>query len=707
MICSYQRIACLLAFPLWFTTPAQALTPDATLRDKTLVVWAAPANLEQRGGSALTLDDGQGHFDGIVFGDHTVGKWMPGSDGFRRTLKEQANWPDETADAKTFVQIAITYQDRQITIYRNGRRYAQYPMADAPQEFGPQSAVLIGKRHLDQNEDGRFAGTIDDARIYDRALTADQLAALKPNVASDPKPWAWWTFDDKDAKDRTGRFKQVKLAGGAKVAEGKLWLDGGQASLLAAPAPRLLPYRQANGSVGDTWYLQRDGLTHMFVLSGGGVGHAISSDLIHWDEQPMALHKGPPGSYDEEDLWTGCTVEHGGTIYLYYCNNRIENGRKRQGMSLATSKDGGRLFTKYAGNPLFEPDPKQYFTINDPVPSFGYHARPMIDCRDLITVKDPAGDGWLGYVVMRRKTTDAFSSACIGLWHSKDLVRWESKGPCFTPNRHNCVEVPDVFKLGAHWYMLGLSGNGYGQTNRWSDPNIFQCTIVAMADQAQGPFTEVMDDFIVAASDNHCGSVRTLERNGERLALYTRGGATGNRVSLPLKLIERPGGGLTSVYWPGIDQAFGPVLKAADLELQAVDGWKTQVLDVFPVDSRARMLTAAISFRGAEAAGLAFRHAGADLTDKGYAVVLDALAGEVALVKLPGFTPIQKRRWPIRQGGEHAIRIVVEENMFDVFIDNQLALLGSNSEIQAGGVSVLARKGSPRFSAIECRAEAE
>ena len=61
------------------------------LQDKTLVVWVAPANLTQQGGSALTIDDGQSHFDGIVFGEITPRKWMAGSDGFRRTMKNPGN----------------------------------------------------------------------------------------------------------------------------------------------------------------------------------------------------------------------------------------------------------------------------------------------------------------------------------------------------------------------------------------------------------------------------------------------------------------------------------------------------------------------------------------------------------------------------------------------------------------------------------------
>ena len=48
---------------------ALAQTPQPPLADKTLVVWVAPANLTQRGGSALTIDDGRDNFDAIVFGE--------------------------------------------------------------------------------------------------------------------------------------------------------------------------------------------------------------------------------------------------------------------------------------------------------------------------------------------------------------------------------------------------------------------------------------------------------------------------------------------------------------------------------------------------------------------------------------------------------------------------------------------------------------
>ena len=149
----YAFAHCALATLLLATLGAFAQAAEQiALTDKTLVVWAAPANLTQQAGSALTIDDGQSHFDGIVFGEITDRKWMPGSDYTRRTLKEQADWPAETADGKTFVQLAIVYRGREVSVFRDGRDYATYTMPNPPQTFGPAAIALFGRRHLDATD---------------------------------------------------------------------------------------------------------------------------------------------------------------------------------------------------------------------------------------------------------------------------------------------------------------------------------------------------------------------------------------------------------------------------------------------------------------------------------------------------------------------------------------------------------------------------
>ncbi len=205
---------------------------DATkpLLDKTLVAWVSPANLTQRGGSVLTLIDKAEHFDAIVLGEVAQGKWMAGSDFFRRTQQDQDAYPTEPPDGKAFVQMAIAYRGNQVTTYRNARQYARYKIS-APQSFKPGCKVLIGLRYIGgQGEVGFLAGAIDDVRIYRQALTGEQLAALKPNREdghkSMPGPIAWWTFEDGSPAYANKAFGEAKLVGSARIVDGKLVRTG-------------------------------------------------------------------------------------------------------------------------------------------------------------------------------------------------------------------------------------------------------------------------------------------------------------------------------------------------------------------------------------------------------------------------------------------------------------------------------------------------
>jgi len=289
---------------------------DAPMIDKTLVVWVAPANLTQRGGSALTLEDGRNRFDGVVFGELAPGRWMAGSDFYRRTLKEQEAIAVETADPYTLVQLAIVYAGREVTVYRDGKEYARHTMEGEPLPFGPASHVGIGKRHRRQSGTDRFAGTVDDARIYDRALTPEQIGALKPNTAADLKPWAWWTFDDAEGNDLTGRFPITELTGGARVENGRLVLDGRTADFVAktgvelpfaleTPArpnpvpPDWLTFHLAHPGPGNAmpgdpncafYWKGRYHLHYIYANDDGfAFAHVSSEDLVRWRWHPTTL----------------------------------------------------------------------------------------------------------------------------------------------------------------------------------------------------------------------------------------------------------------------------------------------------------------------------------------------------------------------------------------------------------------------------------
>jgi len=336
---------------------------DARLTDKTLVVWASPANLTQAGGTALTVNDTTiDRFDGVIFAEIEPQVWMPGSNGFSRTNKEQADWPKETVGPDEFVQMAIVYQGQQITMYRNGELYAEYTASGKPYAFGTSTAILFGQRHLVKNVDC-FFGRIRDARVYAEPLDRETIAAMEPGMTVEGfGPWAWWDFATTGTYDKTGRFNQVKLTGGARIEDGCLVLSGTRPTMLATidrddvntaeiptewsksdPVPasvvqstRLLrekllddPYRpgyhfcvpEDNGRPGDSnGCFYANGRYHlMYLYNRNSVGfcwgHLSSKDLVHWRHHPDSIG---PGDGDEGCFSGGGFVDDDGTAYLSY-----------------------------------------------------------------------------------------------------------------------------------------------------------------------------------------------------------------------------------------------------------------------------------------------------------------------------------------------------------------------------------------------------
>ncbi len=320
-----SRSTTALLLALMVALPGGAAEPQP-LQDKTLVVWASPANLTQRGGSLLTLEDSQQRFDGIVFGEIAAGKWMAGSDGYNRSQRDQASSAIETADANTLVQMAIVYRGNNVTVYRDGMAYARHTIA-APQSFGADSLVVFGLRHLTAPNQSCFAGAIDDARIYDTALSEEQLRSLEPNAPSAFAPWAWWNFENGKAEDLTGKLPIGELIGASRIENGKLILDGAASYAVfrrtaeARGASRQVPSEEftlnyhlmhpgGDSSPGDpnaAFFL--DGVCHLhYILAHPWRGrpsfsfvHVTSPDMLHWTWQPTTLQP----SFTDHGMFSG------------------------------------------------------------------------------------------------------------------------------------------------------------------------------------------------------------------------------------------------------------------------------------------------------------------------------------------------------------------------------------------------------------------
>lgn len=156
-------------------------------------------------------------------------------------------------------------------------------------------------------------------------------------------------------------------------------------------------------------------------------GHAVSDDLIYWQELPIALK---PDMYYENDggCFSGSAVEKDGIMYLFYTSVSDKCG---QTQSVAMSDDGIN-FIKYEGNPIIITPPADGSKdFRDPKVTF-------IDGKYYMVVG--SGKDGVGKVL---------------LYKSDDLLKWNYIGVLYENAEFGEIfECPDFFKLGKSYVLM-------------------------------------------------------------------------------------------------------------------------------------------------------------------------------------------------------------------------------------------------------------
>ncbi len=158
------------------------------LREKTLEAWVTLSGLSQQGGGVLSVEVGDGgEFDAIVFGERVPRKWTAGSSFFNRTRDRPT--ADEDTKPGELIHVAIAYHaDNSIALYRNGAPYGETYTPSGPnsnlQAYAARVArLLLGLRHTGAGN-GFLAGEIEEARLYDRALSAEEIRASAKSLGA-------------------------------------------------------------------------------------------------------------------------------------------------------------------------------------------------------------------------------------------------------------------------------------------------------------------------------------------------------------------------------------------------------------------------------------------------------------------------------------------------------------------------------------------
>ena len=476
------RIALYALLALAVNTRMAAVGADTKIADRTLVVWCAPTDLQQRGAGVLGLEDLR-EFDGIVLGEVRSGVWMAGSHLHQRTETAQDQWPTEDVAPGVMIQVAVAWQGNHVTLVRNGRAFAGYqrPL----REYGDGLRVTMGSRHCHAAgvpPTGHFAGVIEETQLYAEALSAEQIGQLRPGGETPVKPLARWTFEDGTPRDEMGFFGPAVLRNGAVIRDGKLHLDG-QDDYLITPAklpsraayPTALeaqlaalendpevraqraarerlaadPYRPTyhfappggmmNDPNGPCFWQDHYHLFYQWVAPGGGPllwGHACSKDLVNWQDLPVALRPDTEGN-----CFSGNTlVEPQRVIALYHGTG--------SGNAIATARDPMLLnWEKHPANPVIP----VVHTAPDGSPYRIYDPCLWKDERGYWSLSGTYKDGSL--------VTDC--RLAEHLFFSKDLVQWEYRGVFvedgFFTDRGEDGAVPYLLPLGTKHLLLFAS----------------------------------------------------------------------------------------------------------------------------------------------------------------------------------------------------------------------------------------------------------
>jgi len=166
------------------------------------------------------------------------------------------------------------------------------------------------------------------------------------------------------------------------------------------------------------------GIWHVFHMqSGGGIGHRVSRDLVHWETRPTALIG---------RVATGSVVEHAGQFYFFYT--------KDQTVHLATSDDLD-AWQQHEGNPLVMPDPSRYIAANFRDPFVFFH---------------PDEGCWWMLVGTQTIYLPWGRAGCVGWYVSDDLLHWEPRDPLWMPGDAWYADCPQLINHGGRWYLFYL-----------------------------------------------------------------------------------------------------------------------------------------------------------------------------------------------------------------------------------------------------------
>lgn len=192
---------------------------------------------------------------------------------------------------------------------------------------------------------------------------------------------------------------------------------------------------------------------------------ARTSDFVTYDDLGEAVRRGADDAQDQF-IYAGSVLEADGRFHAFYTGyNRdfAKLGKPAQVLMHAISDDlinwhklDGELVAPERG---YDPD----------------------NWRDPFVLRDEDHDRWI--MILGARKDGAMINSGRTIWYtSDDLESWHFEGDFWAPDLYSMHEMPDLFRIGDHWYLL---------TTEYSDRSK---TVYRTSTSLSGPWSATADD---------------------------------------------------------------------------------------------------------------------------------------------------------------------------------------------------------------------
>ena len=470
-------------------------------------------------------------------------------------------------------------------------------------------------------------------------------------------------------------------------------------------------YRPAEPrSLWGFWGIEREGVFHLFydedidadydLLSWqkrhNHIGHAVSSDLVHWAQRPSMCAKGTPGRWNDMarggGVKTGCITRHEDKFYLFA--GAAKDGVQLIGLWISEDLEH---WTEHPDNPVLTPAGPYY--LDAPTAK-----RTSVGWRDPGIVYCPE-DGFHYMVLcaqLPEEDENAYLGTAIGRVRSRDLVHWEHLPPAVTPGlreRFYQIEEPEIFRLGDRWYLMFDGGTTGGMRVSTPARDDVRGSFYLMGRSLAGPFVPPADDLLVGNDQGaRCATTgRVVRWEGEPIYVHF---AIARRpaLSMPKRIRRHPDGTLYLEYMPVVEKLETGVVCESLAELPGAESpdrgrWRLAdgrlSGDVKSAGSVYRVadeiadfhLSCTLNASSANRAGVVLRirdHGDAGTWPRGVAVALDFVDREIFIADARGYPPTgwycrphDICRLPLTRNRDYHLRCLVRDEHLEVYLDNR------------------------------------